>query len=685
MGVRKRALSKKDSFPAPVTAQVLQQRVVERETTGGKGRKRRQQNEEAPPPPGCLRKLQDPNPHFRELGCNDAATLFLDPNARQQLLEHRIPFILISLLSDTANHVKSSAAVALRNCFSVSPDALIDELAQPALLETIGAGLQTLLHSIRTFQPSAAPAPAAPAAGEEEEEDEVPHAPDNSLETLKSTLEEWLQLTAVLVETSEAAANMFSSSAPFLQLVVDCLAVQECAAPAAELLSVISSDNQQVANFLMLQLSEAQRNAMSAAVSTVPLSPSMLRISINLASTLLNCSPTLESIRMVTKVVVAALQNTPLTGIRQILPVLSENCAFDEVLRRSSIQQQQDRLKALQAAIDAVGSILTIATEGHPEELEDEEAFRLNPYAQEFFASGIPAAIAELAKEILPPVQDVVLAALIRAPSISVHVTAIQKLYLAVEVGVCGLVSNLLLLLPLNAMGSDVNGMWTTAVGALSERLQLLHHAKNHTSPHESDETEEQAILQGGSIFETPEAQEQLLYQIESIVEMLWTILRKDTQFTAVVAPSTIDVLSRLLWEPSASVETKVFILNTLGCIGTRSRNAESIFICGRLCTTVIQTEMENLQKLGNSATPEMVELAAESANIIMDMFADEQYDTSAYVPLGIHPTLQHLLPMLKYAVSRVRRKHLKHHLDEIATNVEGFLAYKVSNVPGLR
>jgi hypothetical protein len=646
------------------------------------------QSTTAPPTiPSCLSKLDSSNPAEREEGCLDMQHIALVPAHHTALAHHKAHRKLAQLLLDPNVHLKAASAAALRNFLTSGADELLDEVvAQDALAMSIGMNLQQLVSEYPTVTAALAECEAAESTAEPkvlaEDEEEPETSRHEQLTTMMQgielALEETLHLAGVAAEGNEAASQVLSSS-EFLQLLVTVVCnlshsqregSVSAAVAAGECLSLLSTDSDQVARFIAQELSAEQFEALNGwirggpgAVEGTPLviSPRLLRLSLSLASTLMHCAPSAENVARVLPVLCHAFTTLPLKEWTRTLPLLSEDCNVAEDVRTLAISQSADRFRAVQAAVDLLSSILDFACEQHEDEQDDEAAFSQNPYAHTLASCGAFARLGEVIQDLLQPFPDAIAVRALREATPNGEASTLQHLFLSVEVGIFGVASSLLMMLPVTSL-APFPSVWRATVIALEQRYQLM-----------TADAESLSIA-----TESPSARSMLLLQMESLSEMAWTIQRKDHHHESQPQPADLDVFTRLAWCAGASNESKIFSIGAVGSIGMRYRHesAEAMTACARFCNAMF------------CETKNDVDVRAEAANSLMDLFNEESFDATLYVPLQLQHTLHQFLvndltPLFQ-ASRRSGNKAQYHAMSEIAENLKQFLQYKKVHCSGL-
>lgn len=640
----------------------------------------------APPTiPSCLSKLSSTNPAEREEGCLDMQHISLVPAHHEALAHHKAHRKLAQLLLDPNVHLKAASAAALRNFLTSGADALVDEVvAQDALPMSIGKNLQQLVAEYPTVTMALAECDAndaTPAAAAEDGAQEELSRHDQlatMLHGIELAMEETLHLAAVVAEGNEAASQVFSSP-EFLGLLVTIVCNLShsqregsvtAAVAAAECLNLLSSENDQVTQFIGQELSAEQLENLNGWIRGGPganeqeplvISPRLLRLSLSLASTLLHCAPSTENATRVLPVLCHAFGTLPLKEWSRALPLLSEDSKVSEEVRALAISQSADRFRALQAAVDLLSSLLDFACGQHEDELDDEAAFAQNPNAHLLATSGAFARLGEIIQDLLQPFPDAIAVRALREATPNGEASTLQHLFLSVEVGIFGVASSLLMMLPVTSL-APFPSVWRATVSALEQRYQLT--------------TADAASLSIAT--ESPSARNMLLLQMESLAEMCWTIQRKDLQQESQPLPQDLDVFTRLAWCSGASNESKTFCIGVVGCIGMRYRHAsaEAMTACARFCNAMLCEARND------------IDVRAEAANSIMDLFDDETFDATLYVPLQLqghlHTFLTNNLTPFLQSSRRSGNKAQYLSMSEIADNLKRFLQYKMSHCTGL-
>lgn len=681
-------------------------------------------------PPGCVGKLLHGDPAVREAACEDIGSLVLDPGHFEELRSHRVwEFLQRVATADRNAAVRKVAFAALRNYCAVAGDAHVDAVCDAAFVGALLANVFELVERVRNgpvvvASSTAAAAAAAPAAteedgddaadgepngggeeaeGEEKEEEEAPLSPEQAAqeayETAIGALDEAMQLAALLAEASEPAANAMTAADAFLPCVLAAAMVPAVQVSAARLLHVISAENERVAAFLASGLTADQREFLVRATTVVPVSPTALLLGVHLCGVLLNSAPTEANVRCVLPVLGAALSHAPLAGIQRALPLLARDCALAPEVRAAGVGQAVERLRALQAALDVASTALGVACEAHGDEEDDEAAFGRNALRPALVApnGGLVPAVLGLARTVLAPIDDAIARTALRSATLNSDVAQFQQLYISVEVGVCSALSAVMLLVPLASVG-PAPGIWRATMTALQERLGMLHArdqnvaardaAKRRRAATEEDledagtgdaDPDDAAGLRPG-IFASPHARAQLMLQLESLAEVCWTIQRKDVAGAALPDAADLDSFTRLAWETGTTESARVFSIGAVAQMAAKTAKAgdasgELNKVCGKFCVGMLGDSGPD------SASPSL-DVCVAAADALIDLYSDERFDATAYVPLRMHAALKAFAPVLAAAVKSLpRRTPQRAQCSEVLENLTGFLEYKRNNV----
>ena len=652
--------------------------------------------------PPCLTKLAALDAATREEGCQDVAHFALEADHQQLLLGHGAHHKLTRLLLDVNVEVRAAAAAALRNLLCEGSDTAVGDIvgadgAAGVLLQSLAELMDRQTVLIQELGPGELADEEEEALvddGDAQKNQKQCDQPQQSskapqLRGVQRCLVELLNVCTVVCESSEAAAQIFAGTPLFLVALIDALLLPPAsshllvriALAAGELLRIITDENDQAAAFFTTGLTVEKQTALNSLTSPndVPISPQLLTIRLHLCGVLLNVSANAANAQRIVPFITAGLEHLPYVEVSRSVPFLSDDCQAVESLRIAAVEQCQERLRALQASLDIASQLLSwICSQEHhggSEDEDDEVAFARNPNALIFVASLIPTKILALLSNVFAPL-DVVTGAALFQPSENAHLTSIQHLVLSSEVGLFSLASSLLMVVPVSSIGI-CDQIYRAAMNALRQRLELL------SEP-----------LATSSSF----SRSQLCYQMESLAEICWTVQRKDDDLaeggTVVPMQSDLDVFSRLAWESGLSRETLLCIIGNVSLIGRKHHTSpEVLAACGKFvlaclarCVTVVAGAHDE------DAVLDQLELQAEAANGLIDMFSFDECDATVYIPLGVHGQLLALLPVLKRAVQQMKRasaasprtRATVQLVRDVATNLEAFVQYKKHQNPSL-
>lgn len=335
---------------------------------------------------------------------------------------------------------------------------------------------------------------------------------------------------------------------------------------------------------------------------------------------------------------------------------------------------------------------------------------------------------------------------LLRGAALSnTEVTTLQFTILSTEVAVWGVASTLLMMVPAVSLG-DPASIWRAMVCAVQNRYNLLTAAALSEQQDEDvacgqpTNQDHSARAAYNIVTHSSAARQLVLMQLESLTQMLWTLQRKQSKQMGGVlqsmnalqaVPGDVDLLIRLSWESLVDgVPTlRQACVGAVGHLCCSLQTEEAITVATRYALAVLTrgggngslvqpdpSQVVPLSELGESVvmtsaptqkTTRQIWLASlshvdvvvstrvEAANVLMDLFLDERYDTSVYIPLQVHAALMQFAPQLKaYMKRRVQvakelRKNYRLVVDaedllqweEVEENLGGFLAYKASHI----
>ena len=599
--------------------------------------------------PRCVAKMSSLNVLEREEGCLDVAQLALSPVHHSVLYDAGAHHCAVRLIADMSPSITAAAAAAVRNLLLCGSGLFEQDVMGDVLCATVASQLVQTHERLKNL-----PRGAAPCDDVDDEE-----GPQVELEQLKGSVDELLQLSSVVVDLNDDATRLWSSNGHLLSVLFQCTLsndicsdehVATTAIYAAEVLRCMSSENTSLLEYVSTACSTEQVAALNMMSSSVPLSPRLLRLAMEVCGMMLSLFPTIENVSRVMHVMDAGMKVLPVAEWRRVLPLIVEGCTVDEQVRVASIQQTQDRFKSLQGSLSLLTLSFSVVCEANREDADDETAFAQNPGF--LVLSPTIVWLLSLLEDLFSAPQDVVVHQSLReAATDNVEVTSLQQSFLACEVGILSNTSSVLHLLPLSRLG-DPNAMWTTVVLAVANRVSCI----------------KEWLDEGPS---TVGHLDSMQLQVESLMEMGWTLLRKDKQHGLIrpVPERDLDLFSRLGWESFTTPQCRQFTVSVLGNLAVLFRSVAAVSSSCALCLEVLSCGSCNMQQM------------SEAANVLMDIFCDEEFDSEVYVPRNVHPTLKGFLPALRQYISTVpHRSWEREQCEEIAENLHQFIKYKLRN-----
>lgn len=481
----------------------------------------------------------------------------------------------------------------------------------------------------------------------------------------------------------------------------------------------------------------------------------LLRSTLALQGMLLHVAPAAANLQRVLPLLCAALEKVslPMHVWCGVLPILMDTCEYgDEDVKSAVTTLAAHRLRSTQSAVRLLHVVVNAVGEHNDArvsaEHDDEAAFAVNPLAPLLQSGTLFYAFGLLLKDVLWMSQtadggaasasghtDVVARqaqqrALRAEASSNAAAAELQMVLLSTEVNVWEVASTLLLMLPVASLG-DPSLTWRALMWAVQHRYQL--HLDAAAAAAESLHYAEESAVTAThvNIIQHSASAHQLIWmQLESLVQMLWTVQRKqaktyggalashnDVQATS----ADVDVLVRVSWEATASAPLKQACVGAVGllcasmqladAIATATRFALAVAANGGPQPTFQKTLIEALTGLVSATAPTdpverrlwmqqlaVVDAAAtvrsEAANTLVDLYLDERYDAAVYWPLGVQEGLktcrQQLAAYVKRRAQLDKETKRKYHLStetpdaeqwaEVLENLEGFLPYKASN-----
>eukprot|EP00796_Vickermania_ingenoplastis_P008448 gene8448-5926_t len=464
----------------------------------------------------------------------------------------------------------------------------------------------------------------------------------------------------------------------------------------------------------------------------------LLHSTLAVQAMLVNLFPSAENVRRVLPLTVQVLSTfKPIRQWRHALPFLQASCGLEEEARAGIVRLTTGRLRCAKTAIEVLNSCVAFICEGNADGVEDEVGFGKNPLAAVLFETNALHVFGSVLKDALwlseeDPAGDLNVLrsgeqrALRLAAQSNSEVTTMQFVILSTEVGVWNLASSLLLMVAAESLG-ETPAIWRAMISAVQNRSELLRLAyladAAHAAAPQPSSTPEALVHSVAT--ESPAARHLLWLQIKALVQILWTLGRKQsnsqgTYFAANflgAVPADVDLLTRLAWEKECPPAVTQACVAAVGFICCSFQTSEAAAVAARFASAILQnaggavplSDLEGgVLRTGMPTTPKerqtwlarlqradtWVDTRCEAANTLIDMFSDERYDTDVYLPLNQQRVLinfhQQLRPHLG-ARQRVAKELWKNYrveappirIDwwaEVDENLEGFISYKKQN-----
>ncbi|RNF05555.1 hypothetical protein TraAM80_04494 [Trypanosoma rangeli] len=487
----------------------------------------------------------------------------------------------------------------------------------------------------------------------------------------------------------------------------------------------------------------------------------LCQVSLRVQGTLMNSVSSTANAARVLPLVVAVLDaHPPHSEWRRTVPLLLQECALGEEHRAALVQRALWRLRCDQAAVNVLHAAVDAICSLNEADADDETAFQRNPQASLLYSTNAMYVVGKLMKDALrlTPTNansnnnnsnpntntetthvsafgsvncedDVMVERALRAAAgtsgTGGFITKLQLLVLSNEVGVWSLANTLLMMVPWSGLGAEPAHIWRAIIHAISLRSQLLAEAV-------AGDVNARANGVTTVLETTPAAMNLLRLQLESLVQMLWTLQRKQAahaggplQVTNHLAATAadVDVVTRLAWDTHATPLQKQACVGVVCATCTSFKSAEATTAAARFALGILQVD-DTLQSttaaaLAAAAPPPqaakgengetrrrwMANIAAtdaqwrvrcEASNHIMDLFLDETHDDAVYVPLRVHAALKSFLtPFQAYLKRRqqmVRETQRNYRIVlpgvedaanwcEVAENLSAFLEYKTQHI----
>ncbi|RNF16131.1 uncharacterized protein Tco025E_05265 [Trypanosoma conorhini] len=480
----------------------------------------------------------------------------------------------------------------------------------------------------------------------------------------------------------------------------------------------------------------------------------LCEVSLRVQGTLMNAVPSTANAARVLPLVVAVLDaHPPHNEWRRTVPLLLQECTLREEHRAVLVQRALWRLRCDQAAVNVLHTTVDTICGLNEADADDETAFQQNPQAGLLYSTNAMYVVGKLMRDALRlptdvnsnnsninansdaahvaasgPVNcedDVVVERALRAAAGTSGtgglITKLQLLVLSNEVGVWSLANTLLMMVPWSGLGEEPAHIWRAIMHALGLRSQLLAEAAAAAAGDANGATTVMGV--------TPAAMNLLRLQLESLVQMLWTLQRKQAaaaggplQVTNLLAAaaSDMDVVTRLAWDPHATPLQKQACVGVVCAMCASFKSAESTGAAARFALGVMQVD-EALQSASAAAcappaaaakdengaagrrwvasvtaTDALWRVRCEASNHLMDLFLDETHDDAVYVPLRVHAALKSFLGLFQAYLRRrqqvVREAQRNYrvtlpdvedaaHWREVAENLSAFLDYKTQHI----
>lgn len=522
---------------------------------------------------------------------------------------------------------------------------------------------------------------------------------------------ELLDLATLAADAVEAVAVALLPTLPVLIKIItgtedSTSGLQNLQIGAAELLAVLAEDSPAVSQYLDSMLSPEAAGKLMSMVSTAPMSPSLLRLGVTLCVVVLRSKPTSASVTLVLPLLAFAVSMCPpMTSASQAAALLAASpdadAILDETVRRAGFDQNIDRLMAYNGAVNALTMVLDIVAALSDPRIEDEEvAFcKHNPLAPALLAVPAPAnaaaqtaplnlvsLMAHRAAELMVPVQDPILAAAL-APencNLSGDLSLLTSLINNGRALTLGLTASLVILVPVTEFGA-IDVMWNVVLRRVSTVVNELNAAVASASP--LDDAPESSPMNATQM-------ENRLMQMESLMQIAWTLLRKDASQRIVAEAGQVDLMTKAFWVHRCPMECKEAVVGTLGALGCRAINTPGVD--PKVAATVHYGCANFLVRVLMAGIKHELDVRAEAANVLMDLFSDERYDSTCYLPLNAHECIKLFYTQLRQGIKfmdksggggvpTTRRSApandenaaRREHLIEIADNLQAFMKYK--------
>ncbi|KAL7702876.1 hypothetical protein N2W54_002904 [Lotmaria passim] len=474
----------------------------------------------------------------------------------------------------------------------------------------------------------------------------------------------------------------------------------------------------------------------------------LLRATLSTQGMLLHLAPAAANLQRVLPLLCDALQKVslPMHVWCGLLPILMDTCEVaEEEVKSAATRLATHRLRATQSAVRLLHVVVNVVGEQNDPrvsaEQDDEAAFATNPLAPLLQSGNLFYSFGLLLKDVLwmstssssgdtgadVVTQQAQQRALRAEAKSNAAATELQMVLLSTEVNVWEVASTLLLMLPVASLG-DPSLTWRALMLAVQHRYELHLNAAAAEQQHQHEDYDRTSQV---NIVQHSASAHQLIWlQLESLVQMLWTMQRKQSKaYGGVLAArndvqassADVDVLVRVSWESSASAGLKQACVAAVGLLCASTQQPEAVATAARFACAVVTNGgpaatfhkklLDAFTQLVPASVPTypaerrlwmqqlaMVDAAAtvrsEAANTLVDLFLDERYDAAVYWPLGVQEGLEAFKMQLATYVKRraqldketKRKLHLSTETPdaeqwaEVLENLNGFLDYKASN-----
>nr|CCC91758.1 conserved hypothetical protein [Trypanosoma congolense IL3000] len=488
----------------------------------------------------------------------------------------------------------------------------------------------------------------------------------------------------------------------------------------------------------------------------------LCEVSLHVQGALINVSSTPANAARVLPLVVTVLNcHPPHNEWSRTVPLLMETCRLPEELRMGYLSRSQWRLRCVQAAVHVLHVVVDLICNLNEPNVEDEVAFKNNEAAKVLFSHNAMFVVGKLMRDALrmpdnaaqassnsarmsrsPSLpqgngsdgaggttgfnygcvqqeEDVVVERALRAVASTSGsdsvITKLQRLVLSNEVGVWSLANTLLLMVGWGELGDTPSGIWRAIINALERRAQLLSRELQESVSDASvtHSTTPSSLTSSGKL----KGGHLLRLQLESLLQMSWTLQRKQTAAAGgplqVVnhlgaRPSDVDLITRLAWESGTSSQQRQACVAVVCSICGSLHCEEATSTAARFALAILRAEGRVLEWTSSPPPGSRDErrrwlmsfteadgewrVRCEAANQLMDLFLDEQHHESVYLPLRVHAALTSFVQQFQtYSRRRLQQQRdimrnyklalpgfdEEGNLSEVVENLTAFVEYK--------